>query len=195
LELVEYIFTIPGVTVFLSERLSQDTLENYFGCQRQRGKSHENPNVLQFCDNHQALRVINGTCATVSKGNCRGSKNVINWEQENRPLPKRRRCKLDTTDPDKLTGTENVVQVEKEDTTEKSTVTVLQCPSITQVKIEDVTEKSFTADQNGCLNVIQDVTEKLVSAESLAEVEHLSMPSDAVSKRCCRIEGMYIKVQ
>ena len=34
-ELVEYIFTISSVKMFLSERISQDPLENFFGCQRQ----------------------------------------------------------------------------------------------------------------------------------------------------------------
>ena len=91
-ELVHYIMKIPGVKVFLSERLSQDPLEKFFGCQRQRGKTNENPNVQQFCKNSGALRVINGTCGDVSKGNCRGSKYTIDWEKENRPLPKRRRC-------------------------------------------------------------------------------------------------------
>ena len=91
-ELVHYIMKIPGITVFFSERLSQDPLEKFFGCQRQRGKTNENPNVQQFCKNSQALRVINGTCGNVSKGNCRGSKYAIDWEKENRPLPKRCRC-------------------------------------------------------------------------------------------------------
>ena len=36
-ELVEYIFTIPGVTVFLSNHICQDPIENFFGQQRQRG--------------------------------------------------------------------------------------------------------------------------------------------------------------
>ena len=31
-ELVEYIFKIPGVDVFLSERLLQDPLEKFLGC-------------------------------------------------------------------------------------------------------------------------------------------------------------------
>ena len=48
LELVEYIFTIDGIKVFLSERLSQDPLENFFGCQRQRDTTNENPNVYSF---------------------------------------------------------------------------------------------------------------------------------------------------
>lgn len=102
LELVDYIFTIPGIKFFLSERLSQDPLENFFGCQRQRGKSHENPNVAQFCKNTQALRVINGTCGSVSKGNCRGKKEGIDWQKENQPLPKRKRVRLNKTPSSKL---------------------------------------------------------------------------------------------
>jgi len=71
-ELVRFIFKIPGVKFFLSERISQDPLENFFGCQRQRGRTGENPNVQQFCKNTQALRVINSVCGTVAKGNCCG---------------------------------------------------------------------------------------------------------------------------
>ena len=37
LKLIPYIFSIEGVTIFLSEKLNQDPLENFFGCQRQRG--------------------------------------------------------------------------------------------------------------------------------------------------------------
>lgn len=97
MELVNYIFKIKGVKVFLSERLCQDPLEKFFGCQRQRGKTNENPNVQQFCKNSQALRVINGTCGNVSKGNCRGSKYAIDWEKESCPLPKRRRNAVSTS--------------------------------------------------------------------------------------------------
>ena len=75
---------------FLSERLTQDPLEIFFGCQRQRGSSNENPNMQQFCKNTQALRVINSVCGNVALGNCRGKRQaVIDWEKENRPLPKR----------------------------------------------------------------------------------------------------------
>jgi len=35
IELVEYVFTLPDVSVFLSQRISQDPLENFFGCQQQ----------------------------------------------------------------------------------------------------------------------------------------------------------------
>ena len=43
-EIVQYLFGVPGVTKFLSGWLSQDSLEKFFRCQRQRGKSSENPN-------------------------------------------------------------------------------------------------------------------------------------------------------
>ena len=91
MELVDYIFKVPGVKFFLSERLSQDPLENFFSCQRQRGRTSENPNVQEFCKNTQALRVVNSVCGTVAKGNCRGRKQSIDLEKENKPLAKRRR--------------------------------------------------------------------------------------------------------
>ena len=92
-ELVRYIFTIPGVTVFLSEKLCQDPLEKFFGCQRQRGRVNENPNVRDFCKNTQALRVINSFCRDPVKSNCRGnpSKHPLQLDKENMPLPKRSR--------------------------------------------------------------------------------------------------------
>ena len=89
MELVKYIFTIPGVKLFLSERLCQDPLENYFGCQRQRGGRHENPNVSDY----QVLKVINSVCGSISKGNYRGKKQSIDIEQESRPLKKRCKAK------------------------------------------------------------------------------------------------------
>ena len=58
-EIVQILFGIPGVNKFFSGWLSQDSLEKFFGCQRQRGKSSENPNSHDFCKNTQALRVIN----------------------------------------------------------------------------------------------------------------------------------------
>eukprot|EP00731_Ephydatia_muelleri_P018846 Em0011g886a len=46
--LVTYIFTLPGVTSFLSEKINQDPLEKFFGCQRQRGGANDNPTVTEF---------------------------------------------------------------------------------------------------------------------------------------------------
>ena len=90
-ELVPFILKIPGVNFFLSERLSQDPLEKFFGCQRQRGHTNENPSCADFLKNTQALRVINSVVGHVPRGNCRGRKNDCTIEEENTPLPKRRR--------------------------------------------------------------------------------------------------------
>ena len=94
-ELVEFLFTIPGVKAFLSEKLSQDPLEKFFGCQRQRGRVNENPSATQFYKNTQALRVVNSFCMPSVRGNCRGNKacTPINLETESQPLPKRHHSK------------------------------------------------------------------------------------------------------
>ena len=91
-ELVQFILKVPGAQFFLSEQISQDPLEKFFGVQRQRGRTGENPNVSQFCKNTQALRVINSVCGNVSKGNCRGRKQSIDMK-DTKPLPKRRRIR------------------------------------------------------------------------------------------------------
>ena len=92
LELVPYLFSLPGVKVFLTERLCQDPLEKFFGCQRQRGGTHDNPTVQEFYSNTSALRVINSFCVGSVKGNCRGGKTTSSIDdQENTPLPKRSR--------------------------------------------------------------------------------------------------------
>ena len=91
--LVEYVFTLPDVSLFLSNRICQDPVESFFGHQRQRGRVNENPSVQQFVENTRALRVINGTCSRV-RGNCRGS--AENKEKKKGPevdnsiLPKRK---------------------------------------------------------------------------------------------------------
>ena len=91
-DLVKYVFTLPDVKVFLSQRICQDPLENFFGCQRQRGGTHDNPNMQEFQKNMQALRVINSFARGPAKGNCRGFKecNQVDMQKENKPLPKRR---------------------------------------------------------------------------------------------------------
>ena len=85
---IELTFTILGVTVFLSEKLSQNPLEKLFGCQHQRGGTGDDPTVAEFVKNTNALRVV-GT--VFSRGNCQGNKESFDREKENTPLPKRRR--------------------------------------------------------------------------------------------------------
>ena len=90
---MRFVFTIPGVKSFLTQRICQDPLENFFGCQRQRGGTHDNPTVAEFEKNMQALRVINSSRSTQipqgpAKGNCRGFSNEsILTDKENTPLP------------------------------------------------------------------------------------------------------------
>ena len=85
MELTQYLFTIPGVKLFLSERLSQDPLEKFFGCQRQRGGTADDPSVAEFLKNTNALRVINTTCCNVSRGNCKVKSYGFNDDTENEP--------------------------------------------------------------------------------------------------------------
>ena len=94
IELVRYLFKIPGVTIFLSRRICQDPIEIFFGCQRQRGGTHDNPTVLEYQQNTQSLRVVNSFCRNIAKGNCRGNKeNTDIFEKESSPLPRRKTTK------------------------------------------------------------------------------------------------------
>ena len=92
--LVRYIFSQPTVKSFLSQRICQDPLENFFGTQRQRGGTHDNPSVDQFIKNTQALRAIGSLSKRPLRGNCRGGTAVDQGKENdnpNQPLPKRRR--------------------------------------------------------------------------------------------------------
>ena len=60
IELVEFLFEVPDVMVFLSNQLCQDPLEKIFVQLRHRGTVNENPNSKDFIKNMQTLRVING---------------------------------------------------------------------------------------------------------------------------------------
>ena len=73
IELVTDLFSVSGITSFLSERIQQDPLEKYFGKQRQRGRVHENPTVSEFLKNEQALRIISSIDLDIIRGNTRGS--------------------------------------------------------------------------------------------------------------------------
>ncbi len=73
------------------KKISQDPLEKFFGIQRQRGRVNENPSVRDFCQNTQALRVIDTVCVNVSKGNTRGNTRDDNDIINDQPLTKRKR--------------------------------------------------------------------------------------------------------
>ena len=84
---MRFLFTLPDVKSFLSQRICQDPLEQFFGCQYQRGGVHDNPNSKKFMKNTQALRVINGIQAPKKGNSCGGNTNQFkeNWCT---PLPK-----------------------------------------------------------------------------------------------------------
>ena len=91
--LVKDLFAMDDVKSFLSQRICQDPLERFFGCQRQRGATHDNPNVHEFMKNTQALRIVNSVARAPLRGNCRGG-NPDEMDKENsEPLPKRPRHK------------------------------------------------------------------------------------------------------
>ena len=85
------------MTCFLSEKLTQDPPENFFGRQRQTGKSNENPTVADFLKNIQSLQVINSFgLECVTAGNCHGTKRKVHDLEAtwlNNPLEKRKRIR------------------------------------------------------------------------------------------------------
>ena len=70
-DLIRYLFSVSVVTenklAFLSNNLCQDPLEKFFGCQRQRGGTSDNPSVLEFCRNTQAVTVDKENCVPLQK--------------------------------------------------------------------------------------------------------------------------------
>ena len=95
IELVKFLFSLPEVKdnnlTFLSANLSQDPLENFFGCQRQRGGTNDNPTAQEYHSNTQALRVVNSFCRDPIRGNCRGNatRQTIFTESDMEPIPRR----------------------------------------------------------------------------------------------------------
>lgn len=99
LELVPIILKITGVSFFLSSKLNQDPLENFFGCIRQHGGVNNNPTIMEAMKSTQSLRVINlvkmDGCI---RGNCRGraKRKLFSYDDidVDQPLPKRRRSSV-----------------------------------------------------------------------------------------------------
>nr|XP_054762951.1 uncharacterized protein LOC129269470 [Lytechinus pictus] len=78
-----------GVEYFLSEKLSQDPLEEHFGKQRGMGGRHENPDVRQFGSNMQVLQVA-GSCVSVSS-RANVKRQYGRSPVKSKPLPKRQK--------------------------------------------------------------------------------------------------------
>lgn len=92
--LLPRLFKIAGVTCFLSEKPSQDPLEKFFGCQRQKGRTNDNPTAYEFLKNTQALCVIDSIRIKEISGNsigCRRKCYDLEAVNLNKPLKKRQR--------------------------------------------------------------------------------------------------------
>ncbi len=92
--MVKYLLPEEESELFLlSEKISQDPVENYFGKQRARGGRNENPTLKQCVHNAAALRVQKSLALDPVRGNCRRKRlcysetNII----DETPLPKRKR--------------------------------------------------------------------------------------------------------
>lgn len=80
----------------LSERISQDPLENYFGKQRACGGRNENPNLQQCMTNASALRIQKSMALDPVRGNCSRKRRLFSGQQptiDETPLPKRKPAK------------------------------------------------------------------------------------------------------
>jgi len=92
-ELIPIILSQPGVTFFLSEKLCQDPLEKFFGLQRQRGNTNDNPTLTEVQKNTQALRVVGDINVKSIAGNCRGSRRNAIFADTDAHLQKRKVCR------------------------------------------------------------------------------------------------------
>ena len=91
-ELVDYLFDVPGVKYILSERLCQDPLESFFGKQRMRNGYGDNPTVQSFMKGTVSLRIQGSVATNPARANCRrGKKRNPLAPVDNTPIPKRKR--------------------------------------------------------------------------------------------------------
>ena len=71
-ELTKLLLQITGVKMVLSEKFSQDPLEEHFAKQRRSGGANENPTLYQFGNQELALNVMKSGLITDLRGNTRG---------------------------------------------------------------------------------------------------------------------------
>ena len=82
-----------GCKFVLTERFSQDCLEEYFGRQRQLGRRSDNPDIVQFGYNDNAIRVVRSTAPMTgnTKGIYKGRQK--SWfSSDDTKLAKRKKC-------------------------------------------------------------------------------------------------------
>ena len=92
-EMVNFMFTkIPDVKYFLSEKICQDPLESFFGHQRIRGGSNDNPKVANFLQATVSIRSQRSVLLQPLRGNITALGNPELTVDES-PLKKRPRRK------------------------------------------------------------------------------------------------------
>jgi len=79
----------------MSGRVNQDCLEKNFGMQRQKGKSNDNPTVLQFVKNSDTICQVGMMWFDDARGNCRKSVGIRQSIDDTKllPLQKRKRTR------------------------------------------------------------------------------------------------------
>ena len=94
IEMTKYLLTQNSgdKIFFLSERISQDPIENYFGRQRARGGQNEHPTMQQCLYNAAALRTQKSIASDPVRGNCSRKRRLADeFQIDSTPLPKRKR--------------------------------------------------------------------------------------------------------
>ena len=90
--LINDLLSIPDVEYVLTEKLNQDPLEQYFGKQRSRGGSNDNPTVDEFAYNTTKIAVAGSSMIRDVGGNVR-KRNVPIDINANVPMMKRMKKK------------------------------------------------------------------------------------------------------
>ena len=95
-EAAKFLLKLPGINgqYLLSERFTQDPLENYFGHQRARGGRSDNPTVSSCLEAAQSIRVQRSLALQPVRGNCGRKRRLFSDEViDETPLRKRSRSK------------------------------------------------------------------------------------------------------
>ena len=90
--MARYLLGLRTGLFILSERFNQDPLESFFGQQRARGGRSDNPNVKNFLENAQTIRVQRSLSIDISQNtNVKKRKKPLDVDELSKPLHKRSR--------------------------------------------------------------------------------------------------------
>ena len=82
----------PGFKYLLSEKYSQDPLEEHFAKHRRSGGSNENPTLYSFGNQELALNQMNSSLIADLRGNTRGNNNPVALNiRDKRKLPTKKK--------------------------------------------------------------------------------------------------------